>query len=229
MLLRWEVCEKCVSQHGILSVFKVHLEEVMFRVSRQTRVRVGRGTVSKTGDGSQSAVLDTHTLNLEVCFPAWEFLGRRGAVVGSICAVYEEDNIGIKREDFTDRRNSAIEAGENTQVLIGVLVTIAPGTPIDAFPPVLLDTCGGGEDVTHAGCKDDFPCGEGDGFVAGVVGEDFERGVVVLGLNGCDGAVDEVDSTIITDLLAGCETEPGGCYTVKAEDIVRMAGRVVAI
>lgn len=119
--------------------------------------------------------------------------------------------------------------GENTEVLVGVLVAVAPGTPVDAFAPVLLDAWGGREDILHAGCEDDFACGEGDGFVAGVVSENFEESVVLLWLHGCDGTVDEVHGAIVADLLAGCEAEPGGSHTVKTEDVVSVSCGVIAV
>ena len=229
VLLRGEISKEGIPQHGVLAIFKIHLEEIVLGVRGETRVRVGTCAVAEPGDGCQGAVLDAYVLQLEVRLPAGELGGGDVAVLGGVGTVHEEHDVGVESEDLADGRHGAVEAGEDAEILVGVLVAVAPGTPVYAFAPVLLDAFGGREDVAHTGSEDDFPGCERDGFVARVVGKDLEEGVVVLWLHCRDGAVDEVYGAIFADLLAGCEAEPGWSHAVETEDVMSVSCGIIAV
>lgn len=80
--------------------FEVDLEEVVFGEGGATGVFVEGSGVLEAFDGDDGAVVDGHLVELEPFLPAAEFGVVAFAVLGCVGAVGEDDDVGVKSQEF---------------------------------------------------------------------------------------------------------------------------------
>ena len=201
--------EESTALHGLVVTFEVNAEQVQLRVRRQAGVSVGVRAVAETVEGGDGVVDDLDLVDLEVLLPLRELLLGLFAVLGRVGSVDEGDNVLVEGAHLADEDGNLLQSGEETQALVGVLVAVTPGAPVDALAPVLLDAWGVGEQVAQTGSQNDLA--GGDGLCA--LGVDGEPGVVVVGLDGRDGAVGEAHRVVVREELTSSVAVVGGSDT----------------
>lgn len=199
-LLSGEVGDERVPVHGV-TLGEVQTENIIL-AALVILVLLAVLDALDTGD---SPVVETDVVRLHDLLPVGVVLGQDLLLRVCLRAVEEGDDVAVQRAvDFQHAADDVLETAEDTEGLVAVLIAVAPGAPVHALTPGLVETGGVGQDIAQTGTQDDLASGVL--LAVGVGG--FEG--VVNGFDGGDGVVDDGRGVVAQDLLASCAAEVGG-------------------
>lgn len=200
-----EVGQERISDHR-LALGEVNAEDIeLFAIVASVVT-----AVLHTLEGRNGSVVDLDVVRLHGGAPVQGVCVQSRNFLISVGAVHERNDVLVQSRDLGNTGDNVVQGSKDTVRLVAVLISIAPGAPVDALSEAFAETGSGGEVIDETGGQDDLACG-----VLGTLGvfgaEDGGCIGAVLGSDGGDGVVDERGRAVVErgDLLSGRVAECG--------------------
>lgn len=167
--------------------------------------------ILQTLNGGDGAVVDGGVPPSELLLPIRDLGGGASLALRGLSSVDECDDIVILSVSLEHVGQLVGDITDQTEGLVTVLVTIAPGAPEDTLAPSVLEARSRGKNILNTGSQHDLA----GGVVLALAISDGERRVVTCGPwnNGLYSLIGEVGCRVLGDLLPRQTSEDSGRST----------------